>query len=138
MWRSAACLGRIGRLDAPHYRRRDPTHDCLQHVEEFPRGSTEALRPDGFGRFRVGQLESDAQLGWKAADLTLKDVAHPQFAADPAWVNRAAVVDETGAARADGQGLEAGQLDDDVVGQAFGQIALLDLCPVHGEWQDSD
>ena len=97
-----------------------------------------ALRPAVGAADRVDQLRRHAQSFAVAADAALDHVANAQLLADPAHVDRTALVLERGVACDHDQAGEPRQLSDDVVGDAVAEILLAWITGDVLERQDGD
>ena len=85
---------------------------------------------------RLGERETDPHLIADLPDLALQDVPNAQRVADLDRIGIGVGKGKAGAARADEQAAEAGQLDDQLIRQPFGQKPLV-LVPAHDpEGQD--
>ena len=97
-----------------------------------------ALRPEVPAGIGIDQLRRDPHPVAGAADAALEHGADAEFASDGADIDVLALVDEARVARDDHQPADFGQVGDDVLADAVGEILLFGIARHVGERQDRD
>ncbi len=101
--------------------------------EEFGQRAVVLVRPDMIAARSIDELTGNPNLLAHLAHAALETVGNPEFLADLARIDVAALEREAGIARGHEQFVEAGQLGDQVLGKAVGEVGLVRVVAEHCE-----
>ena len=128
----------LGRRQFDPKCRDDPRPDLVLKVEDVGRIAVVAFRPEVDAGLGVDQLGVDADAPAGLAHAALDHVAHAELAGHLAHVERLALVGEGRIAGDDQEPGDLGQVGDQILGHAVGEVLLLGIAAHIRERQHRD